>query len=270
MPDSTNLRHTSIGYSVHGAQLVLVPFEAGRTRTMSERILVIEDDPEMVELLRGCSAEIGCEIDCERDGRAGLERALRGEYRVVIVDVNLPSLGGFEVCRQLRAEKLALPILMLTSRADEIDKVLGLELGADDYVTKPFSVRELVARIKALVRRADMNRATQQSSTARMRFGELEIDLTRRRVFRGTDRIDLTAVEFDLLVFLALHPGRPFSREELMREVWGYQSSGFEPTVTMHLSRLRAKVEPDPTNPTFILTVRGVGYRFVESEELAA
>ena len=237
---------------------------------MSEKILIIEDDLEMVELLRGCSAEIGCDIDFEIDGRAGLDRALNGDYRMVIVDVNLPSLGGFEICRQLRAEKIGLPILMLTSRSDEIDKVLGLELGADDYVTKPFSVRELVARIKALVRRADMNKATLQDASARMRFGELEIDLTRRRVFRGAERLDLTAVEFDLLVFLALHPGRPFTREELMREVWGYQSSGFEPTVTMHLSRLRAKVEPDPTNPTFILTVRGVGYRFIEAEELAA
>ncbi len=237
---------------------------------MSEKILVIEDDLEMIELLRACSAEIGCEVDHETDGRIGLERAKQGEYRMVIVDVNLPTLGGFEVCRQLRAEKVSLPILMLTARADEIDKVLGLELGADDYVTKPFSVRELVARIKALVRRADISRSAPQDNSARMKFADLEIDLTRRRVFRGTDRIDLTAVEFDLLVFLALHPGRPFSREELMREVWGYQSSGFEPTVTMHLSRLRAKVEPDPANPTFILTVRGVGYRFVEVEELAA
>lgn len=236
---------------------------------MTQRILLIEDDRELVELLRSQAPEVGREVDFEMDGQAGLDRALGSDYQLVVIDVNLPSLSGFEVCRKLRQRKQEVAILMLTSRSEEIDRVLGLELGADDYVTKPFSVRELIARMKALLRRVEATaKMTGSGEKLVLSFGELEIDITRRKVTRAQTRIDLTAVEFDLLAFLARHPGRPFSRDELMREVWGYQSTGFEPTVTMHLSRLRAKIEPNPENPVYIRTVRGVGYRFVEPGEL--
>lgn len=236
---------------------------------MTQKILLIEDDRELVELLRSQAPEVGREVDFEMDGQSGLDRALAADYELVVIDVNLPSLSGFEVCRRLRQKKQDIAILMLTSRSDEIDKVLGLELGADDYVTKPFSVRELVARMKALLRRVELASAlVKNGESLVLKHGDLEVDLTRRRVVRSGQRIDLTAVEFDLLAFLARHPGRPFTRDELMREVWGYQSTGFEPTVTMHLSRLRAKIEPSPDNPKFIKTVRGIGYRFAEPSEL--
>ena len=237
---------------------------------MSRKLLIIEDDPDMFALMRDSVSDLGFEIDGVHDGADGLTRAMAGDYALVIVDVTLPRLSGFEICSKLRSEKKNLPVIMVTSRSEEIDKVLGLELGADDYITKPFSTRELSARVKAVLRRAEVvaNSVNDDSDVDKIfTFGNLEINVTKRQVFVSQKPIELTALEFDLLVFLASRPGRPFSREQLIEEVWGYQVSEFDPTVTTHISRLRSKIEPDPGHPVFIKTVRGLGYRFAEPQE---
>lgn len=243
---------------------------------MSLRVLAIEDDPEMVSLLRVTLEELGVELDHAPDGVSGLEKAVsgasQGPYSLVMIDMNLPRLGGLEVCRQLREKNARVPIMLVTSRTEEIDKVLGLEHGADDYVTKPFSTRELVARVRALLRRAAAmgGNGPQEELNQSLVFGPLVVDVTRRRVSVNERDVALTAIEFELLTFLASHPGRTFTREELMTEVWGYQSSRFEATITTHFSRLRKKIEPDPLQPRFLKTVHGVGYRFADPAEVDA
>lgn len=232
------------------------------------RILIIEDDPDIVELVGLHLADLGHTFGHEADGASGLKLAVDETFDLVILDLMLPELDGLEVCKQLRAQKPGIPIMMLTSRTEEIDKVLGLELGADDYVTKPFSIRELVARIKALLRRAP-SQTTSSDDAAMMAFGELVIDVQKRKVTQGEKRLHLTAKEFDLLAIFARNPGRAFSREKLLNDVWGYQYRGYEHTVNSHINRLRSKIEDDPANPRFIRTVWGVGYRFAEAEELA-
>jgi DNA-binding response OmpR family regulator len=231
------------------------------------RVLVVEDDREIAELVRLHLADLGCEVDLANDGAAGLARAQAQRYDLVILDVMLPGLDGLEICKRLRAGADYLPILMTTSKASELDRVLGLELGADDYLTKPFSVGELVARVKALFRRVDaMAAAAAKPPPAALNAGELSIDLGRRVVTLAGRPVELTAKEFDLLAHFAAHPGRVFNRAQLLDKVWGYSNIGYEHTVNSHINRLRAKIEQDPAKPRYILTVWSVGYKFAEFE----
>ena len=236
------------------------------------KILIIEDDPNISELLEIHLGDLGYQLNQAADGIAGVEKFEEGEYALVILDLMLPKLDGFEVCKQIRAQNTYTPILMLTSKSEELDKVLGLELGADDYITKPFSIRELMARIKAIFRRieADKEKATGISKSKELIFGDLKIYLEKRKVLLDKAPIDLTAKEFDLLALFASNPGRAYSRQELLDIVWGYQFDGYEHTVNSHINRLRSKIEKDPSDSIYIKTVWGIGYSFVEPEELSS
>lgn len=237
---------------------------------MHTRILIIEDDPEISELVRMHLEDQGYGVEQTARGDAGLEKAGGGDFDLVILDLMLPGLDGLEVCKRLRQKESRVPILMLTARTEEIDKVLGLELGADDYLTKPFSVRELIARVKAILRRSQDQGAAPLSpgQPAELKYGQLSIDLDKRRVLSEGTPVELTAKEFDLLALFAAHPGKPFKREQLLNQVWGYSYAGYEHTVNSHINRLRAKIESDPSQPRFILTVWGFGYRFADLGEL--
>ncbi len=238
----------------------------------NNKILIIEDDPHIVELLEIHLGDLGYELKQAADGVAGVEKFEEDEYALVILDLMLPTLDGFEVCKQIRAQNTYTPILMLTAKAEELDKVLGLELGADDYITKPFSIRELVARIKAIFRRieADKEKATGNSKSKELIFGDLKIYMDKRKVLLDKAPIDLTAKEFDLLALFASNPGHVYSRQQLLDIVWGYQFDGYEHTVNSHINRLRNKIEQDPANSKYIRTVWGIGYSFVEPEELSS
>ena len=237
---------------------------------MNKKILVIEDDPDIADLLEIHLKDLGYIADVATDGANGLSRALNNEYVLVILDLMLPKLGGIEVCKRIRETKKELPILMLTAKSEEFDKVLGLELGADDYITKPFSLRELMARIKAVIRRVDAVKeaASGDDKPKILQFADLTIDQEKRKVTLKDTVVELTAKEFDLLVLFASHPGRTYSRQELLDIVWGYQFDGYDHTVNSHINRLRNKIEADASEPKYIRTVWGVGYRFVELEEL--
>jgi two-component system alkaline phosphatase synthesis response regulator PhoP len=234
------------------------------------KILIIEDDPNIVDLARIHIGDLGIDLDWSEDGESGLRKALQNQYKLIILDLMLPKLDGLEVCKRIRAENKFIPILMLTAKSEELDKVLGLELGADDYLTKPFSIRELIARIKAILRRLeiDQEKISGEPEAPELEFRDLIIDLEKRKVTLAGDKIDLTAKEFDLLALFAKNPGRTYNRQQLLDIVWGYQFDGYDHTVNSHINRLRGKIEKDPSNPTFIKTVWGVGYRFVEHEEL--
>ncbi|MEZ5237982.1 MAG: response regulator transcription factor [Microthrixaceae bacterium] len=224
-----------------------------------QRIVVIEDDPTLAEVVELYLRREGYEVVHHTDGESGIEAALRCEPDLVVIDVMLPGVDGYEVCRRLRNSS-PVPVIMLTARASEDDRVLGLQLGADDYVTKPFSPRELVARIAAVLRRSGDSAALAQAGAATLQAGDLELDLASREVRRGRDPVSLTAKEFDLLAHLMRHPGVAFSRTELMASVWGW-TYGDTATVTVHVRRLRTKIERDPSSPEHITTVAG-GYRF--------
>lgn len=233
--------------------------------TMNRRILLIEDDPDIAELVRLHLADLGCELDHLADGREGLRLAERDRHDLVILDLMLPGLDGLEICKRLRARPRYTPILMLTAKSSEVDRVLGLELGADDYLAKPFSVLELMARVKAILRRQQALEAQADPPAARpIRLGELTIDPARRDVSLGGHGVGLTALEFDLLLHFARHPGRVFTRAQLLDRVWGYGHEGYEHTVNSHINRLRAKIEADPSRPRYILTVWGVGYKMFD------
>jgi DNA-binding response OmpR family regulator len=196
-------------------------------------------------------------------GERALDLVRARDPKLVLLDIRLPGISGFDVCRQLRSEGYRAPILMLTARDEELDKVLGLELGADDYVVKPFSLRELTSRIRALLRRAYGDLSSADASAGRVRFGEVEIDMERLLVRREGRLVDLTPTEFRLLRYMVVHPGRPTSRQALIEAVWGYDSEiGYDRTVDVHVRHLRLKLEPDPANPRYLVTVRGVGYKF--------
>ena len=213
-------------------------------------------------------------LDTERavDGRTGLQKALENRYALVILDLMLPKMDGLAVCARIREKNPAMPILMLTAKSEEIDRVLGLEIGADEYVTKPFSVRELVARVKALLRRVQVDKAAAagESEKGRIEIGTLVLDFDKRKVTREGATIDLTVKEFELLALFARTPGRTYSRTDLLNLVWGYQFEGYEHTVNSHINRLRAKIEADPGHPLYLRTVWGVGYRFAEAAELSS
>ena len=234
--------------------------------TSPRRILVVEDDPDISALVGLHLRDTGFSVEFQANGQSGLALALGQAFDLVILDIMLPGVDGLEICRRLRAEKPGLPILMLTARTTELDRVLGLEMGADDYLTKPFSVRELVARVKAIFRRMEV--FDTQPEPTRIVLGPLDIDTDSRRVLIAGEPVELTAREFDLLFFFARHPGRVFTRGQLLDKVWGYTHEGYEHTVNTHINRLRGKLEIDPSHPRFILTVWGVGYRFPTIEEI--
>ncbi len=233
---------------------------------MSEKILVVEDEPTLVETLEYNLSRQGYDVSAAMDGPEALEIARRERPDLVILDLMLPGIDGLEVCRVLRQE-MSVPILMLTARDEEVDKVVGLEVGADDYMTKPFSMRELMARVKALLRRERLIRE-QLSAEGRvideqaLTFGDLTIDMSRREVKRDGEILYLKPREYELLVFLARHRGMVLSRDLILERVWGWDYDGGSRTVDVHVHWLREKIEPDPKNPDRIVTVRGVGYRF--------
>jgi two-component system alkaline phosphatase synthesis response regulator PhoP len=223
------------------------------------RILIVEDEPNMVAGLRDNFEFEGYEVITAPDGVAGLERALSETPDLVILDVMMPRMSGLDVCKQLKAKRPTLPIIMLTARGQEVDKVVGLELGADDYVTKPFSIRELLARVKAVLRRSTTAPKEQESFS----FGEVEVNLKSCQVSRAGKELDFSSKEFELLKYFLCHPGEALSRDRLLEEVWGYDRFPTTRTVDAHIVRLRQKVELRPEEPRFILTVHGTGYKFV-------
>lgn len=231
-----------------------------------KRILIIEDDPEIIKLLELHLSDVSYETTMAMDGDEGLQLALQNDYELILLDLTLPSLDGVEVCRRLRATKNT-PVIMLTAKSEEIDRVLGLEIGADDYMTKPFSIRELLARIKAVLRRTN-NTGKKQEDTSIISAEGLTIDIDKRKVVVDDYKIELSPKEFELLVLMASNPGRNYTRTELLNMIWGYNFEGYEHTVNSHINRLRAKIESDMANPTYILTTWGVGYKF--NEEIMA
>jgi len=239
---------------------------------MPAHILVAEDQIDIRDLLVMNLQQAGYEVTAVGDGRSALDSQNEQSSDLLILDLMMPGLDGLEVCKALRARGRSSPILMLTAKSTELDRVLGLELGANDYLTKPFSLAELLARVKALLRRADLLRAAQSASgasglntTTALRNGDLEILPVKRVVRVRGVQLDFTALEFDLLLHFAQHPGHVFSRGQLLNAVWGYTHDGYEHTVTTHINRLRAKLEADPMRPQLILTVRGAGYKMREA-----
>jgi DNA-binding response OmpR family regulator len=232
----------------------------------SRRVLVVEDDPDIGRLVTLQLGELACETRLIADGVSALAEAEAGHYDLVILDLMLPRMDGLEICRRLRTQPRYTPILMLTAKSSELDRVLGLELGADDYLTKPFSMLELAARVKAVFRRADHQQAeaaVQEAATEKViEADSLRIDLQRHEVRVDGKAVELTAKEFELLVYFARSPGRVHTRAQLLDQVWGYSHSGYEHTVNSHINRLRNKIERDPANPLYIQTVWGVGYKF--------
>ncbi len=234
---------------------------------MTRRILVVEDNLDLAQLLSLHLRDAGYEVLQAGDGNSALQRLADTQADLVILDLMLPGLDGLEICRRLRARPDYLPILMLTAKSTEFDRVLGLEVGADDYVTKPFSIRELLARVKALFRRAEAMTEPGAETDEPLHLGALTIDTSRRRVLLEDREVHLTGREFDLLLHFARHPGRVYSRAQLLDLVWGYGHDGYEHTVNSHINRLRAKIEQQPAQPHYILTVWGIGYKFAEHRD---
>lgn len=226
------------------------------------RILVVEDERAVARGLVYALEQEGFAVDWAATGARALELARDHDPHLILLDVRLPDIGGFDVCRRLRASGRRQPILMLTARDEEVDKVLGLELGADDYVVKPYSLRELHSRIRALLRRA-YGELAGEPATRRLVFGDIELDLDRMVVLRRGQTVDLTPIEFRLLRHLAVNSDRPYDREALIEAIWGYESDvGNSRTVDVHMRHLRQKLEDDPADPRWLVTVRGVGYKF--------
>ncbi|MCF0069679.1 response regulator transcription factor [Dyadobacter sp. CY261] len=230
----------------------------------TKNVLIIEDDSNIIELLTIHLSDLGCKVVSEKNGQNGLVRATGSAFDLIILDVMLPGLNGMEVCRKVRQTDRQTPILMLTARSEEIDKVMGLETGADDYLTKPFSVREFIARVRVIFRRNEEKARYSQPLAPRISIAGLEIDVDKRKVLLHGDRIELSPREFELIVLLASSPGRSYSRKQLLSLVWGYDFEGYEHTVNTHINRLRGKIEADVSNPSFVLTTWGIGYRFNE------
>jgi DNA-binding response OmpR family regulator len=233
------------------------------------RILVIEDDKDIARLVELHLKDSGYQVTLSFDGDDGVDKALSGSFDLIVLDLSLPGVDGLEICRRVRAASVYTPVLVLSSRSSERERVLGLETGADDYLTKPFSVPEFLARVKALFRRMealkpDSSRGSEKIIRA---GGDLLIDSEKRNVIYKGHPVILTAKEFDLLLHFARHPGRVFTRSELLNLVWGYGYEGYEHTVNSHINRLRAKIENDPAKPRHILTVWGIGYKFADTQE---
>jgi len=234
----------------------------------NKKILLIEDDKDISHLVALHLEDEGYDVEVSSDGESGLPKALSGRFHLIVLDLMLPGMGGMEICKKIRATSNYTPILMLTAKTSELDRVLGLEVGADDYLTKPFSVRELVARVKAILRRIDVMKAESESESDTVVRGDMVIDREKRNVSLNGNQVSLTAKEFDLLNHFASHPGRVYTRTQLLDQVWGYGYEGYEHTVNSHINRLRGKIENDPSHPKYILTVWGVGYKFVDLEDL--
>lgn len=233
----------------------------------NKQILVIEDEYDIAQLLKIHLSEICQNVQLVHDGEQGLKMALAKTWDAIILDLKLPNMDGLEICRRIRSQSNYVPILMLTAKSTELDRVLGLELGADDYVAKPFSVMELTARVKALLRRFDASQGYQIPQTIpTMHFEGLEILTDQRTVMLNGQEVNLTAKEFDLLHFFASHPDIVFNRSQLLDQVWGYGHDGYEHTVNSHMNRLRTKIEMDSNQPKFIKTIWGVGYKFIATE----
>ena len=226
-----------------------------------KQVLVVEDDLHIAELIKIHLSDMECEVRLAHEGSKGLQVANDNNFDLIILDINLPGTDGLEILKKLRANQDLTPVLMLTARSEEIDKVLGLESGADDYLTKPFSIREFVARVKALFRRIDMMKRSSEGAEV-WEYGQLSIDVSKGKVSLNNERVDLTPKEFDLLKLLASHPGTTYSRDRILTLIWGYEFEGYEHTVNSHINRLRSKIEADLNNPVYILTTWGVGYRF--------
>jgi DNA-binding response OmpR family regulator len=230
---------------------------------MTDKVLIVEDDTNLLETIKYSIRKEGYDVITAGDGEMALEAARKEKPDLVLLDIMLPKLNGFEVCRILRKE-MTIPILMLTARADETDKIVGLEIGADDYMTKPFSMRELMARVRAMMRRAKITEPLSAQETASMKIGDLEIDVARHRVSLSSVELELSPKEFDLLAFLARNKGLVFSREQLLEKVWGYDFAGDTHTVDVHIRWLRLKIEREPSNPILLVTIRGSGYRLAD------
>ncbi len=228
-----------------------------------KNILIVEDDPSIIELVDIHLADINCHTTKANRGYDGLKLAANNQYDLIILDIMLPDIDGVEICKQLRTQKNYTPILMLTARSEEIDKIIGLETGADDYLTKPFSIREFIARVKAILRRTEIDHGAKQINVS-LTYGGLSIDPDKRKVTLAGIKVDLTPKEFDLLYLFMSNPGKSYSRDSLLKQVWGYEFSGYEHTVNSHINRLRAKIELDLAAPKYILTTWGVGYRFTD------
>jgi len=230
-----------------------------------KKVLVIEDDKNIVDLLEIHLKDLNCELSRAYDGEEGFQKAQSTDFDLIILDLMLPKMDGVEVCQRLRMNKVVTPILMLTAKSEEMDKVIGLETGADDYMIKPFSVREFIARVKAILRRTRMMKdSLTESKSNYLVFGDLRIDLEKRKVTIQDERVELSPKEFELLTLLASNPGKSYNRQRLLNLVWGYDFDGYEHTVNSHINRLRSKIEPNISHPTYILTTWGVGYRFNE------
>jgi DNA-binding response OmpR family regulator len=231
---------------------------------MARQVLVIEDNRDLGELVSLHLRDLDCDVRLTTDGLTGFEEARSGRYDLVILDLMLPGMEGMELCRRLRGQGSYTPILMLTARSSEIDRVLGLETGADDYITKPFSMPELIARVKAIFRRVDGLRNRGAEASRMITAGDITIDMAKHEVTVSGRQVDLTPKEFDLLVQFARNPGQVYTRSQLLDLVWDYGHAGYEHTVNSHINRLRAKIEQDPAKPRYLLTVWGVGYKFNE------
>jgi len=226
----------------------------------NDKILVVEDDRNLSDTLKYNLRKDGYDVVTAGDGVEALDAARREKPDLIILDLMLPKLSGFEVCRILRKD-MTVPILILTAKTDETDKIVGLEIGADDYMTKPFSLRELLARARAMLRRAKMAEGQLGAGEAVLKVGDIEVDIGRHRASKGGAWLELTPKEFDLLVFLARNKGFVFSRDHLLEKVWGYDFAGDTRTVDVHIRWLRRKIEADPNNPEHLITVRGTGYK---------
>jgi len=229
-------------------------------------LLVIEDDDNICSAISEYFSRAGYKVSTAQDGAAGVQSALNNHPDVVVLDLMLPKMDGLAVCKELRQKSPQMPILMLTAKDDIVDKILGLEMGADDYITKPFSLRELEARIKSVLRRARTAATEDGSVEAPIARGKLRIDPARREVTIGDRQVELTPKEFDLLRLFASNPGRVFPRKYLLQKIWDYSYEGYDRTIDSHINRLRAKVEDNPDNPQMVLTVWGIGYKFSDEQ----
>lgn len=230
---------------------------------MNKNILIIEDNKDIANVIMVNLRNKHMHVDHAAEGESGLKMALTGNYQLVILDLMLPGMDGMDICRMMRSNKIYTPVMMVTAKASELDRVLGLEVGADDYLSKPFSVPELVARVNAILRRSEQYHSLPVSNDAKkLQMGDICVDPDTREVTLSGKNIELTAKEFDLLWHFASNPGRVYTRSELLSRVWGYGHDGYEHTVNSHINRLRSKIELNPADPTYVITVWGVGYKF--------
>ena len=246
---------------------MLTPYNHIDMKSQPHTVLVVEDNIDLQNLLKINLRDQGYKVFTASDGKDGLDLFHELHPDLVVLDLMLPKIDGFDVCKKIRSKNRLIPILMLTAKSEEVDKVLGLELGADDYMTKPFSIREFLARVKAMFRRIDLSLTHEDGDEDILKFDELQVDTSKRKVTLGDEVIELTSKEYELLLLFFNNPGKAYSRAELLNNVWGYSYDGYSHTVNSHINRLRSKIETDPANPHYIRTVWGVGYRFADVEE---